>query len=163
MLRALDEFVIKGIPTTIPAHRLLLESPEFVDGTYSTQTVEGGALEPLMARTERPDGDAGGQAVLMVRGARVKLWNPAVAGSMSAASRAGSGSGKGTVVAPMHGTILRVLVSEGDAVKAGDPVALLETMKMETHVSAATAGTVRSVSVEAGTIVEAGEVVATVG
>ena len=163
MLRALDEFVIEGIPTTIPAHRLLLENSEFVDGSYSTQTVEGGALDALTVKTVRPTGDAAGQAVLMVRGARVKLWNPAVAGSMSAASRGGGGSGKGTVVAPMHGTILKVLVAEGDAVKAGDPVALLETMKMETHVAAATAGTVRSVSVEAGAIVEAGEVVATVG
>src|SRR5207253_7979884 len=107
MLRALDEFVIEGIPTTIPAHRLLLENSEFVEGTYSTQTVEGGALESLTVKTVRPAGDAAGRAVLMVRGARVKLWNPAVAGSMSAASRGGGGSGRGTVVAPMRGRILK--------------------------------------------------------
>src|SRR5206468_3215251 len=47
MLRALREFDVAGVPTTIPAHLVLLEHPEFVDGTYTTRTVEGGALASL--------------------------------------------------------------------------------------------------------------------
>jgi biotin carboxyl carrier protein len=63
----------------------------------------------------------------------------------------------------MHGTILRLLVQEGDRVAPGDAVAILEAMKMETHVSASAAGTVQEVRVVPGSVVEAGEVVATIG
>jgi len=63
----------------------------------------------------------------------------------------------------MHGTILQVLVAPGDQVERGDPVAILEAMKMETHVSANAAGTVTDVRVQPGTVVEAGEIVAVVG
>jgi pyruvate carboxylase subunit B len=63
----------------------------------------------------------------------------------------------------MHGTILEVLVREGDPVRAGEPVAILEAMKMETHISSAAGGTVTAVHVERGAVVEAGDRVATVG
>ena len=62
----------------------------------------------------------------------------------------------------MHGTILKVLVEPGDALEAGDPVAILEAMKMETHVAAPAGGTVREVLVEPGEVVEAGQAVALV-
>ena len=156
MLRALDEFVIEGVHTTIPAHRLLLENPEFVDGSYTTRTVEGGALDALASA--EPVTDAGGeQAVLLVEGVAVRLWHPAMAQSVSAAThRAGGGSGE--VVAPMHGTLLKVLVAEGDTVETGDPVAVLEAMKMETHVAATTSGTVAEVLATPGDVVEAAQV-----
>jgi biotin carboxyl carrier protein len=69
----------------------------------------------------------------------------------------------GAVTAPMHGTILKILVAEGDEVEAGDPVAILEAMKMETHLASTSAGTVRSVVVGAGDVVEAGQVVVQLG
>jgi biotin carboxyl carrier protein len=67
------------------------------------------------------------------------------------------------VVAPMHGTVLEVLVGEGDRVTAGSAVAILETMKMETSVAATISGTIEAVKVQAGDVVEAGEVVAVIG
>jgi acetyl-CoA/propionyl-CoA/long-chain acyl-CoA carboxylase, biotin carboxylase, biotin carboxyl carrier protein len=157
MLRALDEFGIAGIPTTIPAHRVLLAHPDFVDGSYTTRLVESGALASLAATRGPPEPSDG--AVLMVEGTAVRLWNPAMAGSAAGASRVTGGAERGAVVAPMHGTILKVLVAEGDEVRPGDPVAVLEAMKMETELAATAAGTVASVAARSGDVVEAGQLV----
>ena len=69
-------------------------------------------------------------------------------------------SSDGALMAPMHGTILQVLVAAGDQVEAGDAVAVLEAMKMETVIAATRAGSVSEVRVRTGAVVEAGEVVA---
>jgi acetyl-CoA/propionyl-CoA carboxylase biotin carboxyl carrier protein len=163
MLRALAEFEIEGVPTTLAAHRVLLDHPEFVEGTYTTRTVESGALDTLAAEQGPAGGHAAGaEPVLLVSGAAVRLWNPAMAASVSASSGDARPVGQGTVVAPMHGTILKVLAAAGDRVEAGDPVAILEAMKMETHVAATTTGVVTAVNVEPGAIVESGQVIALV-
>jgi acetyl-CoA/propionyl-CoA carboxylase biotin carboxyl carrier protein len=164
MLRALDEFEIEGIPTTIAAHRVLLELPEFIDGSYTTKTVEGDALDVLKAPKAAPASDSGPGGVLLLHGSPVRLWHPAIAASVSAASRRGATAPKeGAVVAPMHGTILKLLVAPGDRVAAGDSVAVLEAMKMETQVSAPASGTVTEVKVESGAIVESGQEIALIG
>jgi acetyl-CoA/propionyl-CoA carboxylase, biotin carboxylase, biotin carboxyl carrier protein len=163
MIRALGEFDIQGVATTIGAHLLLMQDPAFVDGSYSTATVEGGALASLMSDAVPGAASPPPVAILTVAGTPVRLWNPAVAGSIGGADSGLGGSDSRTVVAPMHGTILKILVAEGDAVERGDPVALLEAMKMETYVSAAAAGTVRAITVAPGAIVEAGQVVANLG
>ncbi len=160
MLRALDEFVIEGIPTTIPAHKLLLEDPAFVEGTYSTVTLEGGVLDPLRANAAPvapPEPD-----VLVVEGAPVRLWHPAIAGSIRSARSGRASAQPGRVVAPMHGTILAVLVSVGDVIESGDPVATLEAMKMETRVVAPAGGVVKEVLAGPGDVVEAGQAVAVI-
>jgi biotin carboxyl carrier protein len=96
----------------------------------------------------------------MVHGRLVRLWHPAMAAQASASTgRAGTSR---TVVAPMHGTVLKVLVSRGDRVQAGDPVAVLEAMKMETGVAAPTAGLVEALHVKEGDVVESGEILAEV-
>ena len=74
-----------------------------------------------------------------------------------------SGPARGDILAPMHGTVLKVLVAAGDAIESGAPVAVLETMKMETQIVAGTAGTIASLHVEPGDVVDAGDAVATVG
>ncbi len=168
MLRAVDEYVIEGIPTTIPAHRMLLELPEFVEGSYTTRTVEGGALDPLMPETVQPSTDmdrpsASTSAAFMVQGTPVRLWHPAVSAFVSAALGGQSVAGHGVVAAPMHGTVLKVLVAEGDSVAAGHLIAVLETMKMETSVATTVSGTVEAVKVQPGDVVEAGEIVAVIG
>jgi len=166
MLRALDEFEIAGVPTTIPAHRLLLAHPEFVDGSYTTRTVESGALASLVDERATPEGDGSDRAqdaVLVVEGRAVRLWNPAMAASVGAATRPPDGGpARSQVLAPMHGTILDVLVGEGEVVEAGDTVAILEAMKMETRITAGASGTVGEVRVGTGSVVEAGDVVTTI-
>jgi biotin carboxyl carrier protein len=113
--------------------------------------------------TDTTDGDGASASVLLVHGTPARLWNPAIAGAVSAATRREAAGGQGAVVAPMHGTVIKLLVSEGESVSAGDPVAVLEAMKMETHVAAMASGTVEAVKVQAGDVVESGQVVAVIG
>jgi biotin carboxyl carrier protein len=63
----------------------------------------------------------------------------------------------GSTVAPMPGSILRVIVSAGDAVVAGQPLLAMEAMKMEHQVVSPVAGTVAEVFVEAGQQVDSGQ------
>ena len=152
MIRALDEMTVEGVATTIPAHLLLLTDGSFVAGTHTTRTVEdGGMLAQLAAAVEEQSQD-----VLMVAGRPVRLWNPAMSASAAAAV---SGVAGGEAVAPMQGTILKVLVDPGQVVEPGQAVAVLEAMKMETVISATRAGIVSEVPVGPGDTVAAGQVV----
>jgi biotin carboxyl carrier protein len=76
--------------------------------------------------------------------------------------RAGAAAGDGRLIAPMPGVVLEVAVAAGDAVQAGDLVAVLEAMKMEHRLEAPHAGTVREVGAEPGAFVDAGAVLAIV-
>ena len=66
-----------------------------------------------------------------------------------------------TVAAPMPGTVLKINVKVGDAVKAGQAVAVLEAMKMENEIAAPQDGTVASVNVSQGASVNTGDVLVT--
>jgi biotin carboxyl carrier protein len=68
------------------------------------------------------------------------------------------GAGSGSVVAPMPGKVVKVLVAPGDVVTAGQPLVVVEAMKMETTLAAEIDGTVRSVATETGAMVDAGAV-----
>ena len=78
-----------------------------------------------------------------------------------AAPVAPAAAGATTVSAHMPGTILKVNVSNGQAVKKGDVLMVLEAMKMENDIMAPNDGTVSSVNVNAGASVEAGAVLCT--
>ena len=157
MRRALTEMEIQGVSTTVPAHLALLDHSEFVAGTHTTRTVEdSGVLDELEQSAPTP---AEG-SVLMVEGRAVRLWEPSMAASASAAVQ-GSAAG-GELVAPMQGTILSIAVAEGDEVAASDPIAVLEAMKMETVISASRAGSVKEIRVAPGETVGAGQVLAIV-
>lgn len=71
---------------------------------------------------------------------------------------AGRGAGSGSVTAPMPGKVVRVLVAVGDTVEVGQPLVVLEAMKMETTLTAEIAGTVQAVHAEAGGMVDGGAV-----
>ncbi len=64
---------------------------------------------------------------------------------------------------PMQGTIVKILVSEGDSVESGQTVCVLEAMKMENAIGAETAGTVQEVRVSPGDTVGAGDIVLVIG
>ena len=61
------------------------------------------------------------------------------------------------VVAPLAGSVARILVEEGQVIEAGQVLIVLEAMKMETELTAPKAGTVARILVEKGTAVQAGE------
>ena len=65
--------------------------------------------------------------------------------------------GSGSVLAPMPGTILKVLKATGDVVKAGEVVLILEAMKMENEITAPASGTIGSLSLTEGSTVAGGD------
>lgn len=75
-----------------------------------------------------------------------------------AAAPVAAPAGAQTISAPMPGTILKVNVSNGQAVKKGDVLMVLEAMKMENEILAPNDGTVSSVNVAQGATVESGTV-----
>ena len=191
MLRALHELEIEGVATTTPAHKLILEHPDFIEAKHSTKWVEErldfSQLEPA-APPEPAGDDEGGQKVqrdvdVEVNGKRytVKLWVPesqiaaaavggptATTGRAAARKRAAAGgggagaAGSGRIAVPMQGTVVKVLVEEGQTVEHGQTICVLEAMKMENNINADKAGTVKEIKVSAGQAVAAGEVVAVI-
>lgn len=67
------------------------------------------------------------------------------------------------IIAPLPGTILEVMVKEGAEVKTGDPLMVLEAMKMENTILAESSGTVKSLQVKAGTSVLQGDTLLEIG
>jgi len=172
-LRALDETVVEGVATTIPADQAILEHPDFQTATHSTKWVED-TLDLTGVRGSSRASDNGEPTVrrdlgVEVDGRRfsVSMWVPdpaaAVARRRSSRSGDGGGSGDGNVTVPMQGTIVKVLVEVGDTVEAGDTICVLEAMKMENNIIAETAGTVTEVRVAPGDSVGSGDIVAVIG
>ena len=180
-IRALEELVVEGVATTIPADLAILRHPDFQAMEHSTKWVEErldlSDLEP--PKPPEPADDEAAELVqrtttVEVNGKRfeVKMWVPeapavAVGGPAKVtrkAPRSSSGSGaaavgSGNVEVPMQGTIVKVLVELGQTVEVGQAVVVLEAMKMENQIAADKAGTVKEIKVKAGDTVGAGDVV----
>lgn len=77
-------------------------------------------------------------------------------------SASGAHGGVQRVVAPMPGKVVRVLVSVGDVVEAGQGIVVVEAMKMQNEMKAARPGKIASIAVHAGATVTAGEVLASI-
>lgn len=85
---------------------------------------------------------------------------PATAPAAKPATPAGT-AGSIVVKAPMPGTIVNVVVSAGQSVKAGDDLVFIEAMKMETPVKAPQDGTIATVDVSKGEAVDSGKALVT--
>ena len=179
--RALDELRVEGIATTAPAQRLMVDHPDFIGGEHSTKWVEE-ALDlsgldvaaAVSTAADESEPRVRRDVPVEVDGKRfsVTLWLPEGAATATSATgtaarprarrTAGAASaalGTGAVAVPMQGTIVKVLVSEGDRVEAGQPVVVLEAMKMENNINADVSGTVKEVKVAPGDTVGGGDVV----
>ncbi|HMQ33579.1 MAG TPA: acetyl-CoA carboxylase biotin carboxylase subunit [Chloroflexaceae bacterium] len=99
--------------------------------------------------------DEGGDLLVGWRGEAYRLARPAPLSADSAA-RAGGGHDGASLTAPMPGTLVRVLVGEGEAVREGQALLILEAMKMEHTVVAPYAGTVRRLPFGQGSSVAGG-------
>lgn len=73
------------------------------------------------------------------------------------APSAAGAAGANAVVAPLAGSVARILVAEGDEVEAGQVLLVLEAMKMETEITAPAAGTVSAILVKQGEPVQGGQ------
>ena len=178
-LRALSETRISGVATTIGAAQAILAHPDFASVAHSTRWVEerldfDSVLTP-------PAGTGGRDSEPMVRremeaevdGKRfsVTLWAPQTIGGDTerpSASRrrargpASLGGGAAEVTVPMQGTIIKLLVAVDDQVEAGQPVAVLEAMKMENNIVAGRSGTVAEIRVNVGDSVGGGDTIAVI-
>ena len=121
-----------------------------------TITVNGVAYSVTVEET------AAGAAPVAAAPAAAAAPAPVAAPAPAAAPAAAQGSaGSIEVVAAVPGKVFKVTANVGDAVKAGDTVIILESMKMEIPVVAPEDGTVASINVGAGDAVESGELLAT--
>ena len=183
MLRALDEYVIEGVSTLISFHKALLTHPCFIEGTTCHGLVESEEIAERARELSVPAAGAGAvsrpssararERILLaeVDGRRfeVKLHVPEPRFAELARRRrerasAGGGPGAGTeaVVSPMQGTVLAVEVADGDAVREGQVICVVEAMKMENEITAHRRGTVTGLSVAAGEPVKTGQVICVV-
>ena len=90
--------------------------------------------------------------------AQYKAPSPVVAAPVAAPpAPAPATAGASGVRAPMPGTVISFKVSQGQAVKRGDVLLILEAMKMENEIVAPADGTVKALCVAAGAAVKAGE------
>ncbi|MFM9002327.1 MAG: acetyl-CoA carboxylase biotin carboxylase subunit [Acidimicrobiaceae bacterium] len=173
-IRALEETKIEGLHTTIEADLAILRHPDFAETKHSTKWVEEKLdLSNLVSTTGETQQNSEGLVekitVFEVNGKRfdVKVWVPPVGGTAPtaqqprAATRGASpsaGAASGTITAPMQGTVIKVLVTEGQTVAQGDAVLVLEAMKMENQIQADKAGTVSKINCKAGDTVGSGDV-----
>ncbi|MEQ8717599.1 MAG: acetyl-CoA carboxylase biotin carboxylase subunit [Acidimicrobiales bacterium] len=181
-LRALREMRVTGVATTIPADIAILEHETFQEIEHSTRWVAEHLDLTGVSAAPAPttDGDQDEATVerrstVEVNGRRfdVKMYVPEsqVGGGgggggrvarprrASAAAGGGPAAGSGQVAVPMQGTIVKVLVEVGQEVTAGEPVVVLEAMKMENNVNADKDGTISEVRVAPGDSVGGGDIV----
>ena len=175
MLRALDEYVIDGVTTLVPFHRALLEHPCFVAGETCFGLVEQIAegVKPDAGAPSAPGPTRVQAEVLGVeldgRRFEVTLLRPEPPHAGLARRRrersrdpAQHGAAREAVVSPMQGTVLAVEVGEGDTVREGQVICVVEAMKMENEISAHRPGRVTSLSVAPGEPVTTGQVICVV-
>ncbi len=178
--RALQEYVIRGVATTIPAHLVVLDHVTFQESRHHTRFAEdevdfsgitfepGHTLPEEEARSER-------SLTVEVGGRRfdVTFWAPemrrAGAGQAPARARpkretaaAPRSAEPGVITAPMQGTIVKLAARAGEAVNAGETVLILEAMKMENEVKTPIDGAVVELRVRPGDAVSPGQVLAIV-
>lgn len=173
---ALDELVIRGVPTVVPFHQAVIRDPAFNScdqlGVHTTW-IENDFSETLAAsdelaaaapgaRRKRLTVDIDGKSVQL--GLPERLLTGLIEGRVNnddevQSSSAGSAAADETALtAPINGTLVKWLVEDGASVADGDPVAVLEAMKMETNVSAHRSGQLARGEQQADDRVERGDV-----
>jgi acetyl-CoA/propionyl-CoA carboxylase biotin carboxyl carrier protein len=176
--RALAEFEVGGLATALPFHRAVITDPAFAPElhggrgpfTVHTRWIETEFLNEIApwspgGAASEPAGLEDRQTVVVeVGGKRLEVTLPATLAPGAAAAAAngqprrqrsprhpGAGGVSGDVLAaPMQGTVIKVAVSDGQQVTAGDLVLVLEAMKMEQPVNAHKSGTIAGLTAQPG-------------
>ena len=172
--RALDEMVVDGMATALPFHRAVVRDPAFTSHPFTVhtrwmETEFDNQIPPFAGAAEAAEEAATREIVVVeVGGKRLEVSLPAGFGSgggagprkaapkRSAGKRSASGASGDSLIAPMQGTIVKVAVSDGDVVSAGDLVVVLEAMKMEQPLNAHKSGTITGLAAQVGAVVTSG-------
>ncbi|MFI6339666.1 acetyl/propionyl/methylcrotonyl-CoA carboxylase subunit alpha [Streptomyces sp. NPDC050535] len=181
--RALGEFTVEGMATAIPFHRAVVKDPAFAPEltgsdapfTVHTRWIETEFVNEIPAFNAPADTDTDEEpgretVVVEVGGKRLEVSLPYSLGmslartglaagakpKRRAAKKSGPAASGDTLASPMQGTIVKVAVEEGQEVKEGDLIVVLEAMKMEQPLNAHRSGTVKGLSAEVGASLTAG-------
>ncbi|WP_411082029.1 acetyl/propionyl/methylcrotonyl-CoA carboxylase subunit alpha [Streptomyces sp. cmx-18-6] len=178
--RALAEFQVEGMATAIPFHRAVVADPAFTSDPFTVHTrwIETEFVNEIKPFAAPADADAEDEAgretvVVEVGGKRLEVSLPSSLGmslartglaagakpKRRAAKKAGSAASGDSLASPMQGTIVKVAVEEGQEVKEGDLVVVLEAMKMEQPLNAHRSGTVKGLTAEVGGSVSSGALI----
>jgi len=141
--RALCECRLQGVPTNVGFLQNLLRHPAFREGSVTTRFVDE-HLDELQA--PHPAGH------------RQHYFADAAVPAAPREPEATDGGDRdpSLVVAPMRGSILQITVTEGERVRAGQQIAVLESMKMEHELTAPFGGVVRELLAAPASVVQAG-------
>jgi acetyl-CoA/propionyl-CoA carboxylase biotin carboxyl carrier protein len=185
--RALDEYRISGVPTTLSLLRALIDFGPVVEASYGTATLEpyasqlalsgrAAALDaaptmpaaPVDAETFRVEVNGKLFSVRFVDlpggvQAAATATNGAKGGAKKIAARRNTASTGKEIRSPMHGVVVEVPVREGDPVAEGDVVMIIEAMKMMNEIRAHRAGLVAEIHAAPGATVEAQTPLITLG
>ncbi|MFG1677290.1 acetyl/propionyl/methylcrotonyl-CoA carboxylase subunit alpha [Micromonospora sp. NPDC049282] len=178
--RALAEFQVEGLATVLPFHRAVVTDPAFTGSPFTVHTrwIETDFRNEIDAYAG-PGVDAEAEenvretVVVEVGGRRLEVSLPHSLGGASSARKAvrggrprrrpGRAAGGGvtgdTLVSPMQGTIVKVAAEDGQKVREGDLIVVLEAMKMEQPLHAHKTGTVKGLATTVGVAVRSGAVV----
>jgi acetyl-CoA/propionyl-CoA carboxylase biotin carboxyl carrier protein len=181
--RALGEFTVEGMATAIPFHRAVVKDPAFAPEltgstepfTVHTRWIETEFVNEIPAFTASADTETEDEAdretiVVEVGGKRLEVSLPYSLGmslartglaagakpKRRAAKKSGPVASGDTLASPMQGTIVKVAVEEGQEVKEGDLIVVLEAMKMEQPLNAHRSGTIKGLSAEVGASLTSG-------
>ncbi|MDK4737035.1 biotin carboxylase N-terminal domain-containing protein [Rhizobium sp. CNPSo 3490] len=160
--RALSEFRIEGVASVLPFHRAVVDEPDFVaDSGFKvfTNWIETSfrGIEPDARVAVAETGVI--RSFMEIDGKRHSIALPAhlFAGAAIPTVPVSSAviAGDDAVTAPIAGTLQQWLVENGAQVEKGDPVAVIEAMKMETRINAPKSGQIE-IGVEKGSVVSFG-------
>ncbi|MFJ9051898.1 acetyl/propionyl/methylcrotonyl-CoA carboxylase subunit alpha [Streptomyces bacillaris] len=178
--RALAEFQVEGMATAIPFHRAVVTDPAFTADPFTVHTrwIETefvNEIKPFAAPAGADEEDEAGRETVVVEvgGKRLEVSLPSSLGmslartglaagakpKRRAAKKAGSAASGDSLASPMQGTIVKVAVEEGQEVKEGDLVVVLEAMKMEQPLNAHRSGTIKGLAAEVGGSVSSGALI----
>ncbi len=182
MQRALADFTLTGVITTIPFHQLVMQHEAFAAGDatvnfiprYLADALPGlavsvapaDAAEPVASRTFTVEVN-GRRFAVRVEGDSVPAGvvaaprNGQAAPRRNAGKRATGGPAADGVISPIQGTVVAVRAEAGQQVEAGQVLFIVEAMKMENEITAPHAGTLADVRATQGSAVESGALLAT--
>jgi len=164
--RALAEFKIEGLATALTFHRAILEDPAYTKNfKVYTSYIENEFKNEIPAyqvqAAEITTRVAAEHLVAEVNGKRfeIKLHTPEPVVKRHRAKQSSAGGAGGTSLSsPMQGTVVKVAVSEGAKVEAGDLIIVLEAMKMEQPLNAHKSGVIRNLKAVIGETVSSGTI-----
>jgi biotin carboxyl carrier protein len=108
----------------------------------------------------RPESGKQIEVIVGTRNYAVTLTDPKRLSSAISASAQGDDTAR--IIAPMPGKVVRVLVELGSQVAAGDPLMVVEAMKMQNEMKSPRAGTVIALNIQTGATVNGGDVLAVI-